>query len=225
MNALIHKLLVGAVLATLATAAPASAQIFFNEYPVERTPIEPNDPIAGEPLPGATAAEARAGLIWNMRAGLNNAALQCQLPVFGYLRITETYNALLAHHGAELRGAYATLEGYFRRTGGARGPRRFDDWSTQAYNRFQTLDAQFAYCQTAGDIAKDALTRRKGQFYNLAHERMRELRSAMRVVTGDRMYVAGRGLRPLPPGLFAAPVCTGLTGRRLQQCEAGETPR
>src|SRR5690242_11247517 len=98
------KFLASTVLIRIAAAAAAlcalpsagQAQIFYNDLPVQRGPVEPTDAVVGEPLPGATAAEARAGLVWNMRAGLNNAALQCQFST--YLRAVDNYNAILAHH-------------------------------------------------------------------------------------------------------------------------------
>jgi hypothetical protein len=206
-----------AAAAACALPTAASAQIFYNDLVVERGPIEPGDAIVGEPLPGANPAELRAGLIWNMRAGLNNAALQCQFSP--YLRAVDNYNALLAHHSEELAVAYRALEAYFRRTGGAQGQRKFDQWSTLTYNKFATLQGQSAFCQTAGDIAKEALAVRKGGFYDVARNRMRELRASQRIVQPDRLFVPGMTLRPLPATAFG-PVCTGLTGRALQQCQA-----
>src|SRR5687768_11695497 len=56
----------------------ASAQLFLVDPDFKRGPIDPSDPLVGLPVPGATPAEYRAHLLWNMRAGLNVAALQCQ---------------------------------------------------------------------------------------------------------------------------------------------------
>jgi hypothetical protein len=207
MRALNIKTLFGAALAVAAFCAPraAQAQIFFNDIPVERGPMEPTDPLVGAPLPGATLAEARAALVWNMRAGLNNAALQCQQPLFTYLRAVDNYNAILAHHGDEFTAAFRTIEGYFRRVNGARGQHMLDQWNTLTYNRWSSFRGQSAFCQTAGDVAKDALTRRKGAFYELARARMRELRSSQLVVQGDLLFTPG-GLPPLPMSLFAPPL-------------------
>jgi hypothetical protein len=65
--------------------------------------------------------------------------------------------------------------------------------------------------------------RPKGAFFDLARERMRELRNSVQPYS-DRIYLGGSALRPLPQSLFAAPVCTGLTGRALQQCQTGVAP-
>ncbi|MDP8994424.1 MAG: hypothetical protein M3N07_05475, partial [Pseudomonadota bacterium] len=119
-----------AIMAAAVLAQPAAGQLFIHDPDFRRGPIENNDPLVGIPIPGATAAEYRAHMLWNLRAGLNVAALQCQFSP--YLRAVDNYNALLAHHSRELAAAYTTLGGYFRRIhGAAQGPRRFDDYSTQ----------------------------------------------------------------------------------------------
>jgi len=205
----------------MAVAAPASAsaQLFFTQPAFERGPVEPGDPIIGTPLPDANPAELRAGLIWNLRSALNVAALQCQFSPF--LRAVDNYNAILAHHSTELGRAYSALNGYFRRVHGAReGQRLFDAWSTTTYNNFSSMYGQVGFCQTAGDVGKEALARRKGEFYELARDRMRELRSSLRPVN-DRLAPPTAVLtllQPLPPALFATPVCTGLRGRALERC-------
>ena len=206
-----------AAAAGLTAAAPAQAQLFYTDPVYPNGTIEPGDPLIGEALPGATPAEARAALVWNLRSGLNVMALRCQY--FKYLRAVDTYNGVLAHHSAELASAYKILGGYFTRT---KNPRGFDQWATRTYNNFSTNQSQ-GFCQTSSNIAKAALMRPKGTFFDFARERMRELRGSVQPYT-DRIYLGGSALRPLPPGLFAAPVCTGLTGRALQQCQTGVVP-
>jgi hypothetical protein len=219
----VNKMLLAAaaVIPALLAAAPAQAQLFYADPVYPSGPIEPNDPLIGEVLAGANPAEARASLMWNLRAGLNVMALRCQFS--NYLRAVDNYNAILAHHSAELAGAYKTLGSYFTRVRGQReGQREFDQWSTRTYNNFQTQQSQ-GFCQTASNIAKDALSRPKGEFYNLARDRMRELRNSTQPYA-DRIYLGGSALRPLNPAIFAGPVCTGLTGRALQQCQTGVAP-
>ena len=165
------------VAAAALAATPAPAQLFLSPPDLRASPIEPSDPLVGLPLPGATAAEHRANLLWNMRAGLNVAALQCQFS--DYLRAVPNYNGLLAHHSVELAAAYTTLNNYYKRTLGAKGQKAFDDYSTITYNNWSTLQAQMIFCQTATNIAKSALAAPKGQLYPLAQARMRELRNAL----------------------------------------------
>ena len=206
-----------AVLAAAGALAPqaASAQLFLYDPPFPSGPIEPSDPLVGLPMPGATPAEYRAHLIWNLRSGLNVAALQCQFSP--YLRTVDNYNDILAHHSRELANAYQALEGYFRRVHGRTGPRRFDDYSTQTYNNFSTLQAQLGFCQTAARIAREALARRQGEFGAVAQARMRELRASLNVAHEN--YWFNRAPVPLSPINLAASDCSRLRGRERRACE------
>ncbi len=185
----------GAVL--VGTAVPAPAQLFLDPPDFKPGAIEAGDPLIGIPTPGATPAELRAALLWNLRAGLNVAALQCQFSP--YLRTVDNYNGVLAHHSKELAEAYAGLGAYFKRTQGSapKGQKAFDDYTTQTYNNFSTLYAQNGFCQTAADIAKEALLQPKGQFATFALARMRELRNSL-VPATDRFSVYSPYLIKLP---------------------------
>ena len=201
-----------------AGAQPASAQLFLNSPDFRSGPIDNNDPLVGIPIPGATAAEYRAHILWNLRSGLNVAALQCQFSP--YLRAVANYNALLAHHSTELANAYTTLNGYFRRVHGATGgPRRFDDYSTATYNNFSTLQAQMGFCQTATNIAKEALTRPKGELHTIASSRMRELRNSLVPVVDRPPVRAPFTVAAFPPPNLTDP-CANLRGRQLRRCRA-----
>jgi hypothetical protein len=167
----------GFAAAALAAPQAATAQLFLHQPDFKPSPIAGSDPLVGLPVPGATAAEYRSHLLWNLRSGLNVAALQCQFSP--YLRAVPNYNAFLAHHSAELATAYTTLNGYFKRVHGAKGQKLFDDYSTMTYNNFSTLQAQTGFCQTATNIAKTALSIPKGQLFTLAEARMRELRNSL----------------------------------------------
>jgi hypothetical protein len=175
----------GAAIGSL-SAQSAVAQLFVYDPDFKRGPIEGSDPLVGLPIPGATPNEYRAHLLWNLRAGLNVAALQCQFSP--YLRAVDNYNSILAHHSKELADAYTALNAYFKRVHGAKGQKSFDDYTTITYNNFSTLQAQYGFCQTASNIAKEALTRPKGQFHVTAQNRMRELRSSL-VPVYDRLTV------------------------------------
>jgi hypothetical protein len=180
MARLAGKAISAALLAACAVAGatPAEAQLFIKDPEFKQGPIQGSDPMVGLPLPGATSDEYAAHLIWNLRAGLNVAALQCQFSPF--LRTVPNYNGILAHHSKELMEAYKTVGNYFKRTNGAAvGQRMFDDYSTVTYNNFSTLHAQMGFCQTAADIAKEAIARPKGQLYLTAQARMRELRGSL----------------------------------------------
>jgi hypothetical protein len=175
-------------MAFCAVPGAAGAQLFVNEPSFQKGPVEGSEALVGLPIPGATPAEYRAHLLWNMRAGLNVAALQCQFSP--YLRSVDNYNGILAHHSKELAEAYTTLNGYFRRVQGnaAKGQKAFDDYTTMTYNNWSTLQAQLGFCQVASDIGKEALLRPKGQLHQTATARMREFRSSL-VPAYDRLLI------------------------------------
>ena len=206
-----------AALAALALAAPAiaPAQIFLTEPRYPTGPIEGSDPLAGLPMPRATLPEYRAHLLWNLRAGLNVAALSCQFSP--YLRTVANYNAILAHHSRELAGAYTVLEGYFRRINGRTGPRMFDQYSTQTYNGFSTMNAQLGFCQTAARLGKEALAAPKGQFGQFAAQRFRELRGSLTPV--DDSYGFNRAPIQLTPIALGPRDCSGLPRDQRRTCE------
>jgi hypothetical protein len=191
---------IGALIAAASCfAAPqaAPAQIFLTDPDFRPAPIDGSEALVGIPIPGATPAEYRSSLLWNMRAGLNVAALQCQFS--DYLRAVPNYNGILAHHNVELAAAYTTLGNYFKRVHGAvKGQKLFDDYSTATYNNFSTLQAQYGFCQTASNIAKSALATPKGDLHLLATRRMRELRNSL-VPAYDKAPVANPYAIRLPP--------------------------
>ncbi|MEA3009562.1 MAG: hypothetical protein QOJ91_1254 [Sphingomonadales bacterium] len=172
-----NGVIAAAIVAASLAAVPASAQLFLSQPDLRASPIDPSEPLVGLPIPGATAAEYRANLLWNLRAGLNVAALQCQFS--DYLRAVPNYNGLLAHHSVELSEAYATLNNYYKRTLGAKGQKALDDYSTMTYNNWSSAQAQQIFCQTATNITKTALATPKGQLITVAVARMRELRNAL----------------------------------------------
>jgi hypothetical protein len=188
-----------AIVAATLAAAPAPAQLYLSSPDLRASPIEPTDPLVGLPLPGATAAEYRAHLLWNLRAGLNVAALQCQFS--DYLRAVPNYNGLLAHHNVELAAAYTALNNYYKRTLGAKGQKAFDDYSTITYNNWSAAQAQQIFCQTATNITKSALATPKGQLLPIAQARLRELRHALVPAYEPRPAYRPYLIRlePLPP--------------------------
>jgi hypothetical protein len=141
--------------------------------------------IVGQPLPDATPKELRAALVWNLRAGLNVAALQCQFAP--YLLTLSSYNKLLGDHGDELKTSYDTLTAYFVRVGKTKkaGQTALDQYGTRVYSSFSTVNAQLNFCQTASDISQAALFTPRGSFGTLAEERMRELRNSL-VYAGEQ---------------------------------------
>jgi hypothetical protein len=179
-------------------AASASAWLFWQKPSFAGAPVEGTEPGIILPLPGATPQELKAGLLWNMRAGLNVAALQCEFSPALMTRIN--YNDIIKHHAAELNDAYQTLGNYFKRTAGKNAAKNFDQYTTRTYNGFSTMYAQTGFCDTAASIGREAVARPKGSLYLTARGRLREFRNSL-VPTGDQLFATRPQIaaRAIPP--------------------------
>jgi hypothetical protein len=162
-----------------AAASPASAQFFMQNRDYAGTPVRGDEPGMGAPLPGATPTEVTAGLVWNMRAALNVAALQCQFEPT--LLTRENYNAVLLDHKDELAKTWQTLTAYFKRTSKTAkdGQNALDQFGTRTYSSFATVSSQYGFCRTANAIGRDALFQPRGTLAEIAQNRMRELRNSL----------------------------------------------
>ena len=171
------KLAVG--LALMPAVAPASAQFYWKPADLRGAPVTGAEPDIVGNLPGATPAEQRAALVWNLRSGLNVGALQCQFDPT--LLTLNQYNHLINQHQAELAAAFTTLTNYFKRTvkGAKAAQMALDQYGTRTYLGFSTVRAQLNFCQTASSIGRDALFEPRGQLWQVAQNRMRELRNSL----------------------------------------------
>ncbi|GGO93490.1 hypothetical protein [Stakelama pacifica] len=173
---------------TSLSAAPASAQFFLKPADLSGPRVTGNEPgILGQTLTGATQTELDAALVWNLRAALNVAALQCRFAPSLFTR--EYYNSMLEDHAEELAKAYKTLGGYFERTSENKkqGVTAFDQYGTRLYSGFSTVGGQLSFCQVASDIGKEVLFSPRGSIDRIAHERMYELRRSL-LAWGDQAY-------------------------------------
>ncbi|WEK01725.1 MAG: hypothetical protein P0Y59_08645 [Candidatus Sphingomonas phytovorans] len=172
------------------SAVPASAQFFLAEPDMKAEAVRGHETGLGQALPGATEAEQRAALVWNMRAALNVAALQCQFEPS--LLTQANYNVILLNHDDELKRSYDTLTKYFVRT--AKTPKAgqlaLDQFGTRTYSGFTTVAAQYGFCQTAASIAREAIFLPRGSFYQIAENRTRELRKSL-IPSGEQRYPRG----------------------------------
>ncbi len=168
-------------------AQPATAQIFWQAPDFRGSPIIPGEVGIGVPLPGATPEELRASLAWQLRAGLNVMALQCQ---FDRTLLTEnTYNTVLTNHKAELEASFKTITAYFKRVNKSpkAGQDALDRYGTKTYLGFSTVRGQLGFCQTAANIAHSTIFAPRGSFTGIAIERLRELRSSL-VLAGEQQF-------------------------------------
>lgn len=115
------------------------------------------EPVRSAGHAGKPAAAARAPArnlapavgtpsVWNVRAGLNVAALTCRSSA----AIQRDYKRLLARHSALLKSSYAAAQ---RRDGG-----NFDRQQTKLYNRFAQHRSRARFCEAAEGVARDAST-------------------------------------------------------------------
>lgn len=180
------KIAAATVAAALLPAA-ASAAFFWKAPDLRGEPVTGAEPgVLTGTLPGATPAELRAALVWNLRSGLNVAALQCQFEPT--LLTRNQYNAMLDNHRAELADAYRVLSNYFTRTDRKGGQTKLDQYGTRTYSSFSTVLAQYTFCETASAIGSQAIFAPKGQLYRVAEQRMRELRKSLSLA-GEQQFI------------------------------------
>jgi hypothetical protein len=193
-------LILGMVAASL-TAVPASAQFYLKSKTFSGNPVRGDEPGIGQPLPGATPAELRASLVWNMRAALNVAALQCQFEPT--LLTVPNYNAMLKDHSVEFKSAFDTLTKYFLRTAKSKpaGQSALDQFGTRTYSSFVTVGGQLNFCQTAASIGRDAVFLKRGEFGTLAANRMAELRQTLVGSEGEQALSRAGYVPPRLPRL------------------------
>lgn len=187
------KLALKNILAALAWAgaaalpAPATAQIYFSEPDLSTAPVTGTEPGLELNLPDATPAELSAALTWHLRVAMNVAALQCDFEPS--LLTVSNYNATLAHHKAELAGAFDALDGYFQRKAGRGKPgdRALDHYNTRTYSSYSTVHAQRDFCNVMGKIGREAIFADRGTLYRIAQKHMGEIRKAL-VPTGEQYF-------------------------------------
>lgn len=169
----------------LGQTSPAAAYLFWYQPKFASEIVKGDEPGLGLPMPKATNAELQAHMLWNLRAGLNVAALQCQFSPI--LQTVPNYNDLLRKNTQELLAAQTTLSGYFKRTAGKGWQKAFDSYTTKTYNGFSTMHAQLGFCETASKIGREARKTHRNKLTPLALARMREFRNSL-VPTGDMIH-------------------------------------
>ncbi|MCI4591597.1 hypothetical protein MOK15_16050 [Sphingobium sp. BYY-5] len=168
-------------------AQPAAAQFYWSPPDMSAPPLTDEAATTALGLPGATAAEVKAGLAWNMRAALNVAALQCQFEPT--LLTVGNYNAMIAHHDAELDAAQATLLGYFQRTVGKGKPGQSasDMYNTRIYSGYSTVQAQKGFCQEAAEVGRQAIFADRGTLNEVGRTGLASIKKSL-VLAGEQFY-------------------------------------
>ncbi|KAA9019772.1 hypothetical protein [Sphingobium limneticum] len=168
-------------------AQPASAQFFWSPPDMSAPPLTDAAAATALGLPGATPTEIKAGLAWNLRAALNVAALQCQFEPT--LLSTSNYNAMIAHHDAELDTAQAALLGYFQRTVGKGKPGQSasDMYNTRIYSGYSTVQAQKGFCQATAEVGRQAIFADRGALNEVGRTGLASIKKSL-VAAGEQFY-------------------------------------
>jgi hypothetical protein len=196
------RILFAVALAALAVPFSAQAQLYYKSPDLSGPPLLLPEAGFGVSMPGANAVEQKAALVWNMRSGLNVAALQCGFEPT--LQVLENYNAMLTNHRDELQASFNALSGYFKRMNKTvkGGQNALDTYGTRTYSSFSAVGGQLNFCLAAGRISKLALSTPRGQLVTLAQERLRELYNGVKSKAGEQQFGRARfSAYPLFPNL------------------------
>jgi hypothetical protein len=168
-------------------AQPASAQFFWSPPDLSAPPLTDDAAATAMGLPGATAAEVKAGLAWNLRAALNVGALQCQFEPT--LLSISNYNAMIAHHDAELDSAQAAILGYFQRTvgKGKAGQSASDMYNTRIYSGYSTVQAQKGFCLATAEVGRQAIFADRGTLHEVGRVGLGSIKKSL-VAAGEQFY-------------------------------------
>ncbi|MBS0285488.1 MAG: hypothetical protein JSS15_13815 [Proteobacteria bacterium] len=212
----------GLAAGALVGATPAAAQFFMQAKDLSGTPVVGNESGLGPELPGATLDEQKAAIIWNVRAALNVAALQCQFEPT--LTAVSNYNAMLVDHKAELKHSWDTLGKYFARMNKTpkAAQNALDQFGTRTYSSFTTVSAQYNFCLTANAVGRDVVFAPRGSFGTVALNRIRELRNSLTPWGEQRFprYIYTQS----PPLPRLDPICWKNGDWQVKKCGAQNFP-
>jgi hypothetical protein len=157
-----------AALAACATPPPPAPPVEVLPPPppvvkyVPPRPTPPNGATTGMYVPPADEYGIRrtvnSGLstsqtVWNMRAALNVAALNCQSAE--HAEILPAYSLLLERNKRTLARTNSAIESEFRTRYGSIWRDSFDDYMTQVYNYYALPPTQGEFCDTALAISRE----------------------------------------------------------------------
>jgi len=183
-------------------AAPASAQVFYEAPSLTPRPTTTLDPAFDPDLPGASATEKQAVLVWSLRQALLLGALQCHTQ-YPTLLATSNYNAVLTNHQGELASAFKAITDYFKRT--QKNPKAaqtaLDRFATRTTTVYSTVRGQQAFCNTAGWVGRRAVFTPRGSLSVLASEHLAELRQSLTAPGEQRFRFAPTSSTLTPPAL------------------------
>jgi hypothetical protein len=211
---------VAAAIMAIGQTGPASAYLFWNAPKFEGAIVSGGEPGLGLAMPNATPTELRAHMLWNLRAGLNVAALQCQFAPA--LMTVSDYNDLLKKNDAEFDAAQKALSGYFKRTNAKGWQKDFDQYTTKTYNGFSTMHAQLGFCEEASRLGLEVRKLPHGKLSDFALSHMREFRNSL-IPVGDMIHAQRWITVPVPPLPSMDKSCWSKKDELLASCAVGAT--
>ena len=176
MNNRVGRLLVGGIMVVMLAAGPALAKR--KPVPAPLPPLPPPAPrqvyVAWKPVPPEHASPnlsysqlgpdgvrisvnrniSPAQTTWNLRSGLNVAALNCREP--RHAEILVNYRNFLKTHAKTLRAANARVDAEWRAKYGAGFIKAREKFMTEVYNHFAIPPIQPAFCDAALAVSNDA---------------------------------------------------------------------
>jgi len=105
--------------------------------------------------------------VWNVRSGLNVAALNCLQP--RHAALVDNYKTFLNKHSRELRSTNDALAREYRNAHGSRYRDAQDTYMTQVYNYFALPPALPRFCDAALEISHEAVLVQPGQLEGFAY--------------------------------------------------------
>lgn len=116
-------------------------------------------------IPGLTATGARQTVntgisdhqkLWNVRSGLNVAALNCLRPE--HAALVDNYKAFLKRHSRELAATNRALANEYRQKHGRSFRNHQDAYMTQVYNYFALPPVLPEFCDVAHELSHEIVT-------------------------------------------------------------------
>lgn len=157
--------------------------LFRKHVATNRPAAQPVRPVAPPQVAIQPARGETSQIVWNLRAGLNVAALSCR----GQDRpaVAGDYARLLARHKDLLAAAY-------RQEQARQGAATFDREQTRIYNGFANQASPVQFCRTAGDVAQRANGLQSAALVTAAPWLLGELRASLLYPTVARQVAAKR---------------------------------
>jgi len=104
--------------------------------------------------------------LWNVRSGLNVAALNCQRPEHGAL--AENYRIFLERHSRQLSRTNRALASQYRKEHGRSYRDAQDTYMTRVYNHFALPPALPEFCNVAHELSHEVMQVPKGELHAFA---------------------------------------------------------